>query len=179
MAGQGIINFLLYCNRKVIFHKSVDATTEYHDASYIYRLMDSVVQEIGVEHIVQVITDNGSNFKRARELLEQDYQILFWTPCAIHCIDLMMADIDKLDIVKKVVKRVQLLTKFIYNHHWVHGLMRKFFDGEILEPGATRFATHFLLLKSFQKKVGLKTMFTSEDWEASRYSSTIEGKEAQ
>ncbi|XP_042425838.1 uncharacterized protein LOC122013664 [Zingiber officinale] len=67
---MSIINFLLYCNRKVIFHKSIDATTNYHDALYIYRLMDSIIQEIGAEHIVQVITDNGANFKRAGELLE-------------------------------------------------------------------------------------------------------------
>ncbi|XP_042448992.1 uncharacterized protein LOC122033909 [Zingiber officinale] len=177
---MSIINFLLYCNRKVIFHKSIDATTDYHDAPYIFRLMDSVVHEIGAEHIVQVITDNGANFKRAGEILEQRYQTLFWTPCAAHCIDLMMADIGKLDIVKKVVKKGQSLTKFIYNHHWVHGLMRKFINGEILRPGATRFATHFLLLKSLnQKKVGLKAMFSSEDWEASRYSNTTEGKEVQ
>ncbi|XP_042375861.1 uncharacterized protein LOC121969699 [Zingiber officinale] len=177
---MSIINFLLYCNRKVIFHKSVNATADYHDASYIYHLMDNVVQEIGAEHIVQVITDNGANFKRAGELLEQKYQTLFWTPCAAHCVDLMMADIGKLDIVKKVVKKGQSLTKFLYNHHWVHGLMRKFINGEILRPGATRFATHFLLLKSlFQKKVGLKAMFTSEDWETSRYSSSTEGREVQ
>ena len=175
---MSIINFLLYCNRKVIFHKSIDATTDYHDAPYIFRLMDSVVHEIGAEHIVQVITDNGANFKRAGELLEQRYQTLFWTPCAAHCIDLMMADISKLDIVKKVVKKDQSLTKFLYNHHWVHGLMRKFIDGEILRPGATRFATHFLLLKSLnQKKVGLKAMFSYEDWEASRYSNTTKGRE--
>ncbi|XP_042458383.1 uncharacterized protein LOC122042370 [Zingiber officinale] len=177
---MSIINFLLYCNRKVIFHKSIDATTDYHDAPYIFRLMDSVVHEIGAEHIVQVITDNGANFKRAGEMLEQRYRTLFWTPCAPHCIDLMMTDIGKLDIVKKVVKKGQSLTKFIYNHHWVHGLMRKFIDGEILRPGATRFATHFLLLKSLnQKKVGLKAMFSSEDWEVSRYSNTTEGKEVQ
>ncbi|XP_042380428.1 uncharacterized protein LOC121972875 [Zingiber officinale] len=71
---MSIINFLLYCNRKVIFHKSIDATTDYHDAPYIFRLMDSVVHEIGAEHIVQVITDNGANFKRAGEMLEQRYR---------------------------------------------------------------------------------------------------------
>ncbi|XP_074587443.1 uncharacterized protein LOC141843279 [Curcuma longa] len=106
---MSIINFLIYCNRKVIFHKSIDATTDYHDAPYIYRLMDNVVQDIGAEHIVQVITDNGANFKRAGELLEQKHQTLFWTPCAAHCIDLMMADIGKLDIVKKIVKKVEPL----------------------------------------------------------------------
>lgn len=65
-----IINFMLYYNRNIIFNKFVKATAEYHDASYIYCLMDSVIQEISIEHKVQMITDNGANFKRARVLLE-------------------------------------------------------------------------------------------------------------
>lgn len=49
------------------------------------------------------VIDNVANFKRARELLDQQHSILFWIPLATHCVDLMMADMDKLDIVKKVV----------------------------------------------------------------------------
>jgi len=75
------------------------------------------------------------------------------------------------------VTKAQQITRFIYNHHWVHALMKKFTEGEILRPGITRFATNFIALKSIQqRKMGLKAMFTSSDWMTSRFSSSADGK---
>ena len=36
--GMAIINFLLYCNGRMFFHKSVDATSYSQDAKYINRV---------------------------------------------------------------------------------------------------------------------------------------------
>ncbi|XP_064939513.1 uncharacterized protein LOC135593424 [Musa acuminata AAA Group] len=105
---------------------------------------------------------------------------LFWTPCAAHCIDLMLKDIGELDTVKKCVARAQSITKFIYNHHWVHALMQKYVNGEILRPGITRFATNFIALKSLQqKRHGLKAMASSQEWSESRYSKLSDGKKIE
>lgn len=45
-------------------HKSVDVIVGYHDASYIYLLMDSVIQEISAKHVVHVVRNDSANFKR-------------------------------------------------------------------------------------------------------------------
>uniref|UniRef100_A0A804K7A4 DUF659 domain-containing protein n=1 Tax=Musa acuminata subsp. malaccensis TaxID=214687 RepID=A0A804K7A4_MUSAM len=121
---MSIINFLVYCNRKVVFHKSVNATEKIQDAKYIESLMDTMVEEIGPQYIVQIITDNGANFKKTGLQLMEKRKTLFWTPCAAHCIDLMLKDIGELNSVKNCVARAQSITKFIYNHHWQkrHGL---------------------------------------------------------
>ena len=50
---------------------------------------------MGEEHIVQIVTDNGANFKAAGKMLEKKMPHLFWTPCAAHCIDLIMEEIGK------------------------------------------------------------------------------------
>lgn len=47
------------------------------------------------------IIDNGANFKRDEELLEQDH-LMLWKSCTRHYIDLMMMDIGKFEIMKKV-----------------------------------------------------------------------------
>ncbi|RRT41534.1 hypothetical protein B296_00028788 [Ensete ventricosum] len=59
-------------------------------------------------------------------------------------------DIGELDTVKKCVVQAQSITKFVYNHHWVHSLMQKYVNDQILQPGITRFVTNFIALKSLQ-----------------------------
>lgn len=45
--GITIINFPVYCNRRIVFHKSIDASNKIHDANYVEVLMDLVIEEVG------------------------------------------------------------------------------------------------------------------------------------
>ena len=111
--------------------------------------MDQVVEEVGVANVVQIITDNASNYVLAGKLLEEKLKTIFWTTCAAHCIDLMLEDIGKLDWVKNTVDHAKSITKFIYNHSWILSLMRRHIGGrDIIRLAITRFATHFLTLQS-------------------------------
>jgi hypothetical protein len=167
---RSIINFLTYCDGKTFFHKSVDASDRVHDARYILGLMEEVIDSVGEQNVVQVITDNGPNYKAAGELLMEQRSHIYWTPCAAHCIDLMLMDIGKLRRVQQAVDTAQSITRFIYNHTWVLSLMRKYTGGEILRPAVTRFATNYIALDSLlQKKAALRQMFVSAEWQESRY----------
>ena len=48
-----IINFMIYCNRSMIYHSSVDTTNIPKTTDYIFSLMDKVVEEVGEENVVQ------------------------------------------------------------------------------------------------------------------------------
>ena len=73
------------------------------------------------------------------ELLEDKRPNLFWTPCATHCIDLMLEDIGKIPRVKKAIKNGITIVGFIYNHSASLNLMRKFTNkGELVRFGITR-----------------------------------------
>ncbi|WOK93708.1 hypothetical protein Cni_G02408 [Canna indica] len=54
-------------------YKSVNSFDEIHDAYYISKLMTEVIEEIGPQNVVQVITDNGANFKRAEPLYKRNW----------------------------------------------------------------------------------------------------------
>lgn len=47
----------------------------------LFKLLDTVVEEVGEENVAQVITDNASNYKVAGKLLVEKIRNLFWTPC--------------------------------------------------------------------------------------------------
>ena len=59
-------------------------------------LLGKKIDEIGKEKVVQVITDNGANYKAAGRILMERIPTLFWSPCATHCLDLMLEEIGKL-----------------------------------------------------------------------------------
>ncbi|XP_042499779.1 uncharacterized protein LOC122077960 [Macadamia integrifolia] len=88
------------------FLKSVDASKETKNAEYIYKLLKEVMQEVGIENVVQIVTDNRSNYKKAsQKMMNKNRFRLFWTPYVAHCIDLMLKDMGKLKIVKIVVDK--------------------------------------------------------------------------
>jgi len=163
--GRTIINFVVACPQGTMFLKSVDASSHVKNADLICSLLAEVVEEVGVENVVQVITDNAANYVLAGKLLCNKYPTIFWTPCAAHCIDLMLEDIGKLEWVQNVVQECKHITKYIYNHAWVLSLMRQFTDGELSRPAVTRFATNFLSLQSLLDQYqGLRRMFCSQQW---------------
>ena len=91
-----IINFMVYCDRSMIYLSSVDTTNIPKTIDYIFSLMDKIVEEVRKENIVQVVTNNEASFKAADMLLMEKRKHLFWSPCAAYCIDLMLEDIGNM-----------------------------------------------------------------------------------
>ncbi|RVW78540.1 hypothetical protein CK203_049801 [Vitis vinifera] len=110
-----IINFMVYSKGTTVFLKSVDASNYIKDHKYIYELLKTIIKEVGKENVVQIVTDNGSAFMKAGKQLMKKYN-LYWTPCAVHRIDLIFEDIGKRPSVIEVINNARKITNFIYNH---------------------------------------------------------------
>ena len=48
---------------------------------------------------------------------------------------------------------VVVITKFIYNHGWLLAKMRQVCGGDIVRPGATRFAANYIALDSLTSSI--------------------------
>eukprot|EP00253_Pinus_taeda_P019910 PITA_19910 len=129
-------------------------------------------------NVVQVITDNAANCVSAGRMLMERHPTLLWTPCAAHCLDLLLEDMGKLSFIKEAVDMARSIPKFIYNHAFVLSLMRRFTrNKELRRPAITRFATTFITLQSLlRRQFELKQMFVSDDWRNCRYNRRLEGK---
>ncbi|RDX61626.1 hypothetical protein CR513_60124, partial [Mucuna pruriens] len=112
-----------------------------------------------IKNVIQVVTDNWSNYVMA---------------------DLMLEDIGKIAKVKKVIQRGIKLVGYIYNHSMAFNTMRKFTNrSKLVRDGVTRFATTFLTLQRLHKqKANLRRMFTSNEWLESRAAKDPKGKKA-
>ena len=75
------------------------------DAEYLFKLMKKVVEEVGAEKVVQIVTDNAAPMKAAGERLMEEFPHLYWTACAAHCI-LILENFGKLDHIANVIFRL-------------------------------------------------------------------------
>ena len=53
-----------------MFLKSVDASDKVKIAQLIYEMMEEVVQEVGEENVLHIVTDNAANYMVAGRLFE-------------------------------------------------------------------------------------------------------------
>ena len=86
---QPIMNFLVYCPKGAMFLKSIDTSGLTKDAETLFNIFDSVVREIGVEYIVQLITDNAFAYKKVGKKITTEvlYFILVSLCSSLHKID--------------------------------------------------------------------------------------------
>jgi hypothetical protein len=180
--GRHLINFLVNSLEGRYFLDSVDASSEVQDAAMLAGLLEERIESIGKDKVVQIITDitdNGANYKAAGKLLMERIPTLFWSPCATHCLDLMLEGIGNLKDFKKSIARARRVTTFIYRHGRILSAMREKTGGrDLVRPAATRFATTFLTLKCLYKhKDALKALFVSEIWIGNKLAKTKAGED--
>jgi hypothetical protein len=162
--GRGVMNLVVHSAQGVCFLDSVDCSAVKKDGKYIFDLVDRCIQEIGEEHVVQVVTDNASVNTAAASLLAAKRPSIFWNGCAAHCLDLMLEDLAKIGAVEETISSAKHVTAFLYAHTRVLDLMRKILGKDLVRSGVTRFATAYLNLKSLQdNKKDISRLFRSDE----------------
>ncbi|KAM0036374.1 putative transcription factor/ chromatin remodeling BED-type(Zn) family [Helianthus debilis subsp. tardiflorus] len=163
---RALINFLVYCPTGISFIKSVDASDIESNAEGLCNLFSEIVEIVGSKNIVHLVTDNAANYKAAGRLLCDRYPMISWSPCAAHYINLILKDVSEMEDVSTLIQLASRITVFIYNHKWPLNWLRKRPGWtEIIRPGATRFGTSFIALKSLHDhKHDLQALVTSLDF---------------
>ncbi|KAI7752799.1 hypothetical protein M8C21_021751, partial [Ambrosia artemisiifolia] len=179
---KDIINFMVNSPKGSVFIKSIDVSNVSTDASVLFKILDAMVEEVGEDNVIQVVTDNDPAYVEAGKILEANRKHLYWTPCATRCLDLMLEDIGKqIPRVKSCLKNAIFANGYIYNFVGLVNLMRKFTNQRNLhKPAITRFATSFITLLQFHKqKNNLRKMINSQEWVDSKWSKNPKGKKLE
>jgi hypothetical protein len=177
-----ICNFLVNSPKGIVFLSSVDTFNMSKTADKVFEMLNAIVKRIGEENVIQVVTDNAANYKAAGQLLMEKRKSLFWTPCAAHCIDLILEDFEKkLEVHQVTIVKGRKITSYIYSRTILISMLRHFTNGrDLIRPAATRFATAYLTLGCLNDhKIQLMTMFTSKQWSSCRFARIEEGKRIQ
>jgi hypothetical protein len=119
-----LINFLANSPAGTYFLGSVDASSEVANTKMLADLLEKQIDKIGKEHVAQIVTNNATNYKAAGRELMKRIPHLFWTPCATHCLDLLLEGIEKINEFNTCINMAKKLSRFLYNHGRLHNLMR-------------------------------------------------------
>ncbi|XP_051227163.1 uncharacterized protein [Lolium perenne] len=173
------VNFYLSCNSRMFFHKSVDATGKIENAGFLYGEIKQIIQDVGVQNVVQVVTDSGDSYKKACLKLIAEYNQIVWQPCAADTVNLMLEDIAKFPEVAQVMDSAEQIYKFFYSLDTLLAEMKAKVGGELVPPNATRFGAIFVFIQSFwDRKDKFSKWMLSKEWKRSTWSKKIEGKHA-
>ncbi|KAK9292394.1 hypothetical protein L1049_020361 [Liquidambar formosana] len=164
--SRALINFLVSSPSRTFFHRSVDASSYFKNTKCLADLFDSVIQDFGSENVVQIIIDSALNYTGIANHIVQHYGTIFVSPCASHCLNLILEEFSKIDWVSRCILQAQTISKFIYNNASLLDLMKKFTGGqELIRTGITKSVSNFLSLQSMLKqKSRLKHMFHSPEY---------------
>ena len=76
-----------------MFLKSIDCSGKVKDKHFITNLLKEIINEVGHENVVQIITDNAKNYKGAGEIIEGMFHQIYWTPSIVHTLNLGLKNI--------------------------------------------------------------------------------------
>ena len=132
-----------------MFLKAEDCSGEVKDAQFIVDvIIKSIEQEqVGPNKVVQVITNNAPVCKAAGLIIEGRYDHIFWKPCIVQNLNLILEEIDnKVPWIKELTGEAREIVKFITNHHQSQAIFREYSKLDLLKVSATRYASNFLIL---------------------------------
>ncbi|ONL96592.1 hAT dimerization domain-containing protein / transposase-related [Zea mays] len=127
---RSIMNVCTNCADGTSFISSKEMSDVSYTSEVIFELVDKAIEDIGLDDVVQVVTDNASNNMGAKKLLHVKRPHIFWTSCATHTINLMLQGIGNMPRFKKVIDQAKAFTIFVYGHTRTLECMRYFTEGK-------------------------------------------------
>jgi hypothetical protein len=100
-----------------------------------------VVADVVENNVVQVITDNGSNYKKACRYLTNEYLHIAWQPCLPYTINLMLKTIGEFFDHESIIDSAKLIARWLYNHGKFHTMKKTAIGGSLVRWNATHFGT--------------------------------------
>ncbi|XP_058735751.1 uncharacterized protein LOC131607810 [Vicia villosa] len=166
----------------LVFLKVVDTSSEIKSKHYIVDRMAGVIQEVGEENVIQVITDNAPVCKAAGMIIESSCPKVFWTPCVVHTLNLASKNIcaaknternevvwTECNWITQIADDVSFVRNFIMNRSMRNVIFKQFSSFKLLDVSDTRFASVIVMLRRFKfLKRSLQSVVINEEWNSYR-----------
>jgi hypothetical protein len=128
-----LINVIAICPQGAMFLKAIDCSGVEKDATFISTILIDAIESVGPHNVVQVITDNAQVCRAAGLIVEGQYDHIFWTPCAVHSLNLMLAKIGEIEWINEIYVASKEIQMFITNHSMSQAIYRGFAKLELLK----------------------------------------------
>jgi hypothetical protein len=69
-----------------------DLSSRSHNGEFLAEKIEEVIEKIGSNHISAIVSDNGPNIKKARQIIHEKYPKIEDVRCISYCINLIVCD---------------------------------------------------------------------------------------
>jgi hypothetical protein len=90
-----LINAMLVSPGTEQFLGAVDTTGYPKIAEYQASIMEKYIEELGLQNIVQIFTDNASSMKATVNIITDKYPHIYFQGCVVHVMNLLLEDWEK------------------------------------------------------------------------------------
>ncbi|RHZ55150.1 hypothetical protein Glove_420g87 [Diversispora epigaea] len=126
-------------------------TIKKQTGTFMAEEIQKIMQNIGIEKFVVIVTDHGTNLRVARRIIHEKYPFILDLRCMAHAINLIASDFAEIDSVKKIISNCGNIIEFFNNSYAAHGYYKeqlnimKIKGGEIQSYYKTRWGTLYTI----------------------------------
>jgi hypothetical protein len=84
-------------SKRGFFLQAFDTTSKTKVATYIVDTICEMIEKVGNENVVKVVTNNATICKNVGRIIEDKYPHITYNGCTTHGIDLVLEDIGEID----------------------------------------------------------------------------------
>ncbi|GBG79132.1 hypothetical protein CBR_g28847 [Chara braunii] len=174
--NKPIMNFIAAGQSGPILIRTIDMSARDKTGVSLAKIWEGVIRDdIGVENVKAICTDNAEVMKAATSILQDhpDPAIarIPWIPCAAHCLSLLLRDIATQPWAAEVMKRAHKIIKFMRNKQkalHIHRTAKGALD--LTRPADTRFGTAYMMLERlYEQRMVLDGVVSSDQWRDARW----------
>jgi len=104
-------------SREEYLYKLQDLSEHSHTGNYVAEVIGEIIERIGPNKISAIVSDNASNVRNARKIIEEKYPNIENVRCIAHAVNLIACDILKESFGDRLLRKVNTLASFFKNSH--------------------------------------------------------------
>ena len=95
----------------------INESSNSHTEPFNVAEIEKVLTSVGAKKFIAVVSDAESSMQMARRLISEKYSNILSIRCMAHHLNLITADIIKLDFAKEIFKKCQAIISFFKTSH--------------------------------------------------------------
>ncbi|XP_077485379.1 uncharacterized protein LOC144095562 [Amblyomma americanum] len=118
------MNFVV-ATPKPFFYSAVETGQNRHTAVYVAAEICKVIESLGSDKVVALVTDNASNMQAACSIVASKYEHITCIGCAAHGLNVLLNDLMKLKTLEDVHSTARQVIKYVKRTHIVAATLQE------------------------------------------------------
>ncbi|CAG8854883.1 41778_t:CDS:1, partial [Gigaspora margarita] len=136
---ESIYNYIITTDTRKEYLVGLKNYSSYSQmGEFLANEISTIIERLGSDKFAAVVTDAASNCNLARQKTQEMYPHIWNVRCAAHAINLIAADLVKLDKLKKLIANCGKINNFFNSSHSSHSLLIKGFTNMKIKDGGLK-----------------------------------------